>query len=530
MKQLSTLLVALAAIAIPMQATDYTGTLSVTVSGQACEPTEQTITVEENTDGTYNMSLKNFILTTDGESMPIGNIELNNVNATASGDASVLKTSQNITISAGDDASKTWYGPLLTADGSTIPVNMIGVLQQGKFRTVIGISFSGLDISVSFANDKFQIPNSDFELFHTATYGSATSDEPNHWHSFMSCTGDWTKYVSGTPHTFTSEDVRPGSTGKKSVKVTSGIVKVLFVSQPANGTLTTGRLQAGSTSATNTANCAFLDMSTSDKDANGDPFYVSLEGYPDSINVWVKFKQGTLSESNANYKYATISSTLTDGTYYQDPEDKTYTNVVGKAKNNQIESNDAQWQQLSIPFDYASYAAYNVQPKALLVTMSTNAQPGVASTDADNPDEFYVDDLTLVYNAKLSQLKVKGTSVSGFDKDTKEYSLTMSGTIEPSDIEAVSDGQGAYVIKEVENTDGGVVATVTVAANDLSTQNVYTLHINGSTTGINRVEASQGNDTTTIYNLNGQRVGSMNQSGLYIIRRADGSTQKVLKK
>lgn len=529
MNKLSTLLVGLAAIAMPMQATDYTGTLSVTVSGQVCEPSEQTITVEQNSDGTYNMSLKNFILSYGGEEMAVGNIEVKNVNATTSGDATVLKTSQNITISAGDDANKTWYGPLLTADGSTIPVNMIGVLQYEKFRTVIGISFSGLDINVSFANDDFQIPNADFELFHTATSGSATSDEPNHWHSFMSCSGTWASYVSGTPHTFTSDDVRPGSTGKKSVKITSGIVKVLVVSQPANGTLTTGRLQAGSPIATNTANCAFLDMSKTDKDANGDPFYVSLNSYPDSINVWVKFKQGTLSSDNANYKYATISSTLTDGTSYQDPEDKNYTNVVGKAKNNQIESNDAQWQQLSFPFDYASYAAYNVKPKALLVTMSTNAQPGVASTDADNPDELYVDDLTLVYNAKLSQLKVKGTEVSGFDKDTKDYNLTMSGTIEPSDIEAVSDGQGAYIVKEVENTDGGVLVTVTVAANDLSAQNVYTLHINGSTTGINHVEASQGNGTTAIYNLNGQRVGNMNQSGLYIIRRADGSTQKVLK-
>lgn len=386
-----------------------------------------------------------------------------------------------------------------------------------------------MTIKVGFGTDKFQIANSNFESFHTASYGSATSNEPNNWHSFMSCSGSFADYVSGTPHTFISDDVRPGSAGTKSVKISSGIVKVLFFSIPANGTLTTGRLQAGAMSATDTDNCAFLDMNTTDTDANGDPFYAALNGKPDAINLWVKFKQGTLSSSNTAYKYATVSSTITDGSYYQDPENKTCSNIVAKAKNAQIESNGAEWQELNIPFDYASYAGNGVEAKAILVTMSTNAQPGVGSTDASNPDDLYVDDLTLVYNSKLASLSVKGTAVDGFDKDTKEYNVSNEGQASIDDIAAVADGQGAYVTKTIENVDGGQKATITVLANDLSASNTYTLNITNTSAGVNAIK-SNSSAVKAAYNLNGQRVSGTSNRGIYIVRQSDGNTMKVMKK
>lgn len=530
MKQFITSLMALAAVAMPISAADFTDVLTVNVDGVAADPSQTTISVDENSDGTYKLALKNFILSSGGDNMYIGTIVIDNVAASTSGDAKVLQTSQNIDIAAGDDESQMWMGPLLTGGEPTIPVSMVGVLQGNTFRTVIDINFTGMIIKVGFGTDKFQIKNSDFEAFHTATYDSATSDEPNNWHSFMSCSGNWASYVSGTPHTFISDDVRPGSTGKKSVKVSSGIVKVLFFSIPANGTLTTGRLQAGAMSATDAANCSFLDMSTTDTDANGDPFYAALNGKPDAINVWVKFKQGTLSSENVAYKYATISSAITDGTYYQDPEDKTYTNIVAKAKNDQIESNDAAWQELSIPFDYASYATNGVDPKAILVTMSTNAQPGVGSTDANNPDDLYVDDLTLVYNSKLASLAVKGNGVEGFDKDTQEYNISVEGELSADDIVAVADGQGAYVTKAIENVDGGQKAIVSVVANDLSETHTYTLNITNTTTGIDKVNANTTLTTNAIYNISGQRVSNANKKGIYLLRQNDGKVVKMMKK
>lgn len=540
MKRFFTSLLATAAFAVSSMATDYKDMMTVSLDGNPTTPTETTISVEKTDDSGYTLSLKNFVLyMTTGDQvfpMPVGTIVLENVEAVTKGDVTTLKTSQDIEIAEGDDPTYegSWIGPGLSADGTLIPVNMTGEIRGDKFYTVININFMGMNIDVVFGNGGYQIENSGFENFHTATYvdgkNKYTSDEPNAWHSFNSgiATGSLsflTKYALQNGNTSVSDDVRPGSTGTKSVAIKSSIVMGF---QPANGTMTTGRLQAGSTTATDAANCSFLDMSSTDTDGNGDPFYTVLNGRPDALSVWVKYKQGQVNEQ---YPYATVSAVITDGTRYQDPEDKAYTNVVAKAQDKTIESKGFEWQNLVIPFDYTSYASNDAQAKALLVTISTNAQPGVGSNDAENPDMIIVDDISLVYNSHLASLKVKGTEVEGFDKNVLSYDLKGEGAISVDDIEAVSDGQGAYVTKALEGTDKGVKVTITVTSNDLKTTNVYTLNIEGATTtGINKVETTTGKGTAAIYNVNGQRVDNMSQKGLYIIRQADGKTVKVLKK
>lgn len=540
MKRFFTSLLATAAFAVSSMATDYKDMMTVSLDGYPTTPTETTISVEKTDDSGYTLSLKNFVLyMSSGDQvypMPVGTIVLENVEAVTNGDVTTLKTSQDIEIAEGDDPTfeGLWIGPGLSAQGDLIPVNMTGEIRGDKFYTVININFMGMNIDVVFGNGGYQIENSGFENFHTATYvdgkNKYTSDEPNAWHSFNSgiATGSasfLTKYALQNGNTSVSDDVRPGSTGTKSVAIKSSIVMGF---QPANGTMTTGRLQAGSTTATDAANCSFLDMSSTDTDGNGDPFYTVLNGRPDALSVWVKYKQGQVNEQ---YPYATVSAVITDGTRYQDPEDKAYTNVVAKAQDKTIESKGFEWQNLVIPFDYTSYASNDAQAKALLVTISTNAQPGVGSNDAENPDMIIVDDISLVYNSHLASLKVKGTEVEGFDKNVLSYDLKGEGAVSVDDIEAVSDGQGAYVTKAVEGTDKGVKVTITVTSNDLKTTNVYTLNIEGATTtGINKVETTTGKGTAAIYNVNGQRVDNMSQKGLYIIRQADGKTVKVLKK
>lgn len=540
MKRFFTSLLATAAFAVSSMATDYKDMMTVSLDGNPTTPTETTISVEKTDDSGYTLSLKNFVLyMSSGDQvfpMPVGTIVLENVEAVTNGDVTTLKTSQDIEIAEGDDPTYegSWTGPGLSAQGDLIPVNMTGEIRGDKFYTVININFMEMNIDVVFGNGGYQIENSGFENFHTATYvdgkNKYTSDEPNAWHSFNSgiATGSasfLTKYALQNGNTSVSDDVRPGSTGTKSVAIKSSIVMGF---QPANGTMTTGRLQAGSITATDAANCSFLDMSSTDTDGNGDPFYTVLNGRPDALSVWVKYKQGQVNEQ---YPYATVSAVITDGTRYQDPEDKAYTNVVAKAQDKTIESKGFEWQNLVIPFDYASYASNDAQAKAILVTISTNAQPGVGSSDAENPDMIIVDDISLVYNSHLASLKVKGTEVEGFDKNVLSYDLKGEGAISVDDIEAVSDGQGAYVTKAIEGTDKGVKVTITVTSNDLKTTNVYTLNIEGATTtGINKVETTTGKGTAAIYNVNGQRVDNMSQKGLYIIRQADGKTVKVLKK
>ncbi len=527
MKKLFTL-VALAVASLGAMANDYidyTDSLEVAVNGVVSTQTA-TISVTKTDEGQYSLSLKNFMFKSGADVMPVGNITMTNANATEDKATGVVTLTYTgvVPITNGDDPSVSmWIGPTMLKQ---VPVNMIAEMRGEKLYTVIDIDLTASlqqVVKVVFGNGGYQIANSDFEHFHTAAVGKNnkyTSDEPNSWHSFMSSTGKLSSLVSSTPHTFISNDVRPGSTGTKSVLVTSGIV----FGFAANGTITTGRMKAGAMSPADTENCAFLDMTSTDVDGNNDPFYTTLNGTPDSLAVWMKFKQGTIADP-AN-KYATISAAITNGGYYQDPGDSLKSSVVARGGNSTIESNGNVWQRVTLPFDYETYKDNDATVKAILVTISTNAVPGVGSSDKNSPDSLLVDDLSLIYNAKLAKL-----DVPNFDKDVMEYNIERKGEFSEADIEAVADGHSATVSKAIEATEDGVKATVTVRSGDLRTVNVYTINVKGATlTAINTVEGKADKSVKAIYNLSGQRVDTMRSGEVYIQKLADGTIVKVAKR
>ena len=432
-------------------------------------------------------------------------------------------------------------------------------------------------MSVSAGDDtkKPQIIGGNFEKWHTAKYNEFTSQEPDGWHSFMSAKpGNSTLgNACKNTHTYTSNEVRPGSTGSLSVKLTSGIVKV-GISVPANGTLTTGRLIAGSATASSTKNNSTSDPSSTEKDGAGNPFYAPLTARPDSIVAWVKFKQGTLKDKDKDYKYATISAIIHDNTKYQDPEDKTYKNVVAKAQNAKIESNGFKWQRISIPFDYESYKANNVEPHNILITFSTNAKPGVASKDADNPDVMFIDDVELVYNDYYTDdlvISANGTPAPA-QKATITVTKYLDGTYNMM-LKNFSFGEGdeALLIGDVtmsnitgkeENgaitfeteqdaiiTNGGEIAEMLEGKIHLKMKGILkdgklkaliTLEVFGQnikadfggyesgTVGINGITTSTTTANGAIYDLSGRQLKTM-QKGINIVRGKDGKMIKVMK-
>lgn len=526
----------MAALALTASATDYNDNMRVTFNGVKIFKGATTISVdvEDASKGTYVLNLKNFVLPDLG---PVGNVRVKNVPSKTYNDGAItLATEQEIVIEKGDlDGVKEdeWIGPGL----EELTVNVYGRIKAGKLYATINIAYMG-NIVVEFGENGYQIGNSDFEAFHEAKYKSNTSDEPDFWHSFMSSTGTYASFVSGTTHTFINDadddadNVRPGSTGKKSLKVVSALVHIGNLKKTANGTVTTGRLKAGAMSASDPNNCSFMDLSKTDVDANGDPFEARLNGQPDALKVWVKFKQGPLDESKKENVYATVSAVITDGTYYQDPEKNnvTYKNVVAKAVNNKIESKDFAWQELTVPFDYDTYAANNADAKAILVTFSTNAQPGVGSTDANTPDELWIDDMSLVYYSQLSSLTVKGASVTGFDKDTYDYNMTCEGEVTADDINVVATGRQAVVGKKVEKTAEGYKATISVTAADYRETHVYTVNIKTATpSGINAAVNNTTAAPAAIYNAAGLRVNAA-AKGLNIVKNNDGTVKKVMVK
>lgn len=538
MKKLFTLFM-LAASTVSSMATVYNDQIVVNLNGMDIANQPSAISVEQKDNGKYVLSLDNFVL----PGIPVGNIVVDDVEGINNDSSTLLVSNQTITIAPGNMdgiGASDWFGPML----GNVPVQVKAEIRDEKLYAIIDIEMAMMKqtIKVTFGDGGYQIKNSGFEDFHTATYTDSgkdyTSDEPNAWHSFNSgvAAGSMaflTKFALQVGSTSICDITRPGSNGKKSVLLKSGMV--LGVS--ANGTMTTGRLQAGSITPTDPANCSFMDTSIEDVDANGDPFYTTMNGLPDSLTVWAKFKQGEIKESNAKYNTATVSAIITDGTYYQDPqdEDQTYSNVVAKAQNKNIESKDFAWQRISIPFDYDTYNYNN--GKALLVTISTNAQPGVGSSNAANPDSLIIDDIELIYNSTATGINIKGTPISNFNADSTEYVVSIKGDnadITADDVEVTTNAKGAKVVVDIADIDeegAGSVATINVISGDLKSSKVYVVktYTEGYLTGIDNVNAED-NTVEAVYNLNGQRVESTVKGQVYITKYTNGKTVKTIAK
>ena len=232
----------------------------------------------------------------------------------------------------------------------------------------------------SQTNENTQILNGGFEDWGVyAGKSSSSAAEPRYWHSFSSASGTWASLAG--EHCFKSKDAHSG-TYSAEIRATKVFLKV------ANGTMTTGRLNAGSTEAADKSNHSAMDMSVTEKDRNGDPYYQVLEARPDSVVFWVKFSTGKAGTC------ANMSAYITDGTYYQVPEDKTYNNIVGKAENPDIAA-CSEWTRISVPFTYADNG---LQPKAIMLTFSTCAKPGGGKGD----EVLLVDDVELIYKSSVT--------------------------------------------------------------------------------------------------------------------------------
>lgn len=466
MKKIFTLFSAML-MSIASFATTYNGTLTVTVNGEVSEqPTSVSI---DEVNGNYKLSINNFMLVAGETPLPVGNIVIDHVPGAVNGGLTTLCTNQEIQIPAGNVegiAEDEWLGPLL----GNVPVEMNARFTgEGYVVTDIHINMVELDqvIDVKFENvgNHFQMPNSDFETW------SDKNKAPRHWHGFESvnATGifstakDTTKLVS-------SNNVRPGSKGLTSAVVTSSSVWGVI----ANGTMTNGRLAAGSMKPTNSANHSETDLSSTSKDANGDPFATPMYAKPDSVKFWMRFTQ---AKAQASYPYAAFNAVITDGTYYQDPENKTYTNKVAVAAPNKADMTVGDWRLVSCPFDYASYAANGAEAKAILLTVSTNATPGKGSYSNGVADSVYVDDLELVYAAGIKSISFKGQALDLATIQTTGIELAADEAVSAADFEVVKEGEDAKVTKLVEATADGYVAVITAVSADLKTQVAYEINI-----------------------------------------------------
>lgn len=383
----------------------------------------------------------------------------------------------------------------ITIGGEKVAANFRGEVRNSKFRGILNLTVNGSNY-IAMIGDKAeelgQLPNAGFEDFHDAS----GTKEPNGWHSFKTCTGGQSSTAKKANNTFIESTEK--HSGTNCVKVQSALL--LYNTIPANGTMTTGRLHAGSMSADNTANNSTMDFADKDKDGNGDPFYPIFTTKPDAMTVWVKFK-GNVKD----HPYATVKAILANDRV-QDPEKDDYKkNVIARATNAEIESKNFAWQELNIPFKYENKNT----PKGMLVTISTNAKAGKASSDKSNLDVIYVDDIAMIYNSGLKSAQYKNTTLSFADN---KAAIEIEGKANEADFSIDSDGEGAYISKVLKTNEGETGKStlyITITSNDLQKSNCFEVAITDKTaTGIFNIKSDSNATSSTLYNLAGQQVSN----------------------
>ena len=134
---------------IPLESTDYSGFLTVTVNGNSADSQITTIRLIKNTDASYSFALDNFILGAGEDAMPIGNILLKNL--TVSEDGKTFTANQTIQITEGNKEGVTsWFGPQL----GDVPVVLSATKNGDNMTADIDIDMTntiGQIIKVSFA-------------------------------------------------------------------------------------------------------------------------------------------------------------------------------------------------------------------------------------------------------------------------------------------------------------------------------------------------------------------------------------------
>ena len=386
MKKLFTIM-ALALCSLASIADEYTCPYKVLVTGLDPVTGEMTVNVDKQSNNKYTLSIKNFAL---NAAMKVGNIVVNDVDGLVCGNTTALSTQQVIQITSGDGNAEEWMGPTL----GNVPILMKAEICNNKLNAILNIDMSKMQQNVSVMLgeniDNFgQIPNSDFGDFHDAKYGSATSREPNHWHSFMSATGDYVSYVAKAPHTFESTDHPSDSKNGKSVQIKSAVV----AGKSANGTLTTNKYN----------------------------------------------------------KNATVKAIITNGNKVQDPELKENNgNVVARAENATIASSN-DWQEISIPFTYTKNNI-DTKAILVTISTSSVAAGGSKDDNnpdivwVDNVELVYNADLeSVTYKGEPIEFEdgealVEGTGVVNLDDfvvKTKSPNAYISKTISPYKKDAV---------------------------------------------------------------------------------------------
>lgn len=536
----------------------YKGKLNIEVYGGHLDPTDATIVVSKESNGTYTFVLKNFSVTVGDHTMKIGDATISDLEPKENNGVITLEcTDKDAPVTNGelDGALKdnkviitmksTIDNYVLTTDISQLTVRLIDKEEE--------LGYIEIPVKADFKSDSYTLP----------TTPTATTPQLNDF------SGDWETCIP-----WDSEgNTKPSGTQPKgwhisNVQTLLGAVIAGEKAEGSNGTTVAVKLTNQDFSEQKipaymslgtpwaTAETYFSIVRKADGGVFGGleftyrPDAISFDYQRNNSNgkenataiayLW----KGTWTQTNvpgntavgfAGYGTATkvtmtnrdrnvlgneTSATLGDhATHTADAK------LIAKLEQSISESTMGTWKNMTIPFTYNDDTAV---PEYINVIFAANDYFGDRNgIVADN--SLTIDNVKLVYYHALNSLTYNGNKVANFDEGTTEY--TLNGKLAEDFDKVKFTIKGAGATYDVAKDEANNVATITVKGNDYdvnpSSKTVYTIKFDG-TVGINGITTSTNTANGAIYDLSGRQLKTM-QKGINIVRGKDGKMIKVMK-
>lgn len=305
--------------------------------------------------------------------------------------------------------------------------------------------FAALALSLSAQTGAFQVNNSGFETW------KDVNEPGDGWYSFVSANTSGLGFLGS---------VAKNSSKKNTVKIEGRTGNAVLLKSSsiwgakANGNLTTGCINMGSSTPANKANYNYTNRSGVNS--------CLFAGRPDSLVFYAKFKRG----QGGNDTYTGRCHAVLHGDIdYKDPHETEENKAKYLIAETTIYSTVTdEWTRYAGAFTYTGTTAEKMY---MLASFTTNETPG-----ASYNDEFSIDDVQFIYNSQLKSIAYKGAAVpvsAQVDLSTETY--------EPASLVLAADGAGASIDTTYDAET--CVLTVTVKGNDFSVSpdNVHSYEI-----------------------------------------------------
>mgnify|MGYP002763035794 FL=1 len=534
----------------------YKGKLNIEVYGGHLDPTDATIVVSKESNGTYTFILKDFSVTIGDHTMKIGDATISDLEPKENNGVITLEcTDKDAPVTNGelDGALKdnkviitmksTIDNYVLTTDISQLTVRLIDEEEE--------LGYIEIPVKADFKSESYTLP--------TATTPQL-NDFSGDWETCIPWDSKGNTESSGTQpkgwhisnvHTLLGAVVA----GEKAEGSNGTTVAVKLTNQDLSGQKIPAYMSLGTPWAT--AETYFSKVRKADGGVFGGldftyrPDAISFDYQRDNSKkkenataiayLW----KGTWTQTNvpgntavgfAGYGTATkvtmtnrdrnvlgneTSATLGDKPAKPSEDAK----LIAKLEQSISESTKGTWKSMTIPFTYNDDTAV---PEYINVIFAANDYFGDRNGIVAG-NSLTIDNVKLVYYHALNSLTYNGTPVANFDEGTTEYTLNGKLAEDFDKVKFTIKGVGATY--DVAKDEANNVATITVKGNDYdvnpSSKTVYTIKFDG-TVGINGITTSTTTANGAIYDLSGRQLKTM-QKGINIVRGKDGKMIKVMK-